>query len=1154
MNGFARDAAARHRAGVQQNHRTDGGDECREHNGTTPRKHGLNDIRRGKGALASLPMFRATVRSIGVLLLLGCRREASSPHPLFTLLSPRQTGVTFANTITTSDSMNVQNNVYIYNGAGVAVGDIDNDGLPDLFFSGNMVSSRLYRNKGNMQFEDITERAGVKTTRWCTGATMVDINNDGLLDIYVSVSGPGPGSKGADRVNLLFINNGDGTFTEAARQYGIADTGFTTHAAFLDYNGDGYLDLFLLNNSPQDFARGAADAHPLGVRAIAPASYNTLYRNNGDGTFTDVSEQAGILRQIGYGLGVVVADVNRDGRPDIYVSNDVSPNDALYINNGNGTFTDQAATLLKHASIAGMGADVADFNNDGWPDIVQMDMLPAAAEQRKRMSGYLTYGRRQEERHRGFRDDYDANSLQLNNGGIFSEIANVAGIATTDWSWSALFADFDNDGRKDIFITNGYPKAPNDLDYQAAVSRARRGGNRAAALEELRQLRSYNVHNYLFRNNGDLTFSDVSEAWAGGMQKPGFSYGAAYADLNNDGKLDLVVNNIDAPASIYENVQHDSTAHFLTVILEGEAPNRRGLGASLMLTADGRRQYLYHSPYRGFMSTMDDREHFGLGAATRVDTLQVVWPDGRVQLLTGLGVNQMITVRQREAEMRYAGFSHPASRFFQRAPAPRYAQALPASPDYEVQPLLPYEPSRQGPPIAVADVNGDGLDDIFVGGTAGVPGKLFLQRKDGTFVESSQGQPWAADKSYEDWGAVFFDANGDGRPDLYVASCGYQHTPVSRLLQDRLYINQGGGKFVRDVQALPEMITCTAAVAVGDFNGDGKPDLFVGGRLTPRSYPSPARSYILRNDGRGHFTDVTAQVAPELAQPFGMVTAAVWTDFDGDGRLDLVTAGEWMPLMFFHNDGTKLVPVSGGLPPTRGWWWSLAAADFNHDGRPDLVAGNMGLNFMYQTSPQNPFGVYAGDFTGDHGTDIVLTQQIDGKDYPFFGRAKLGPVIYPLALRIPRYSTFAAATVEQLFSSAQLQRALHYQADTFASLSLQNNGNGTFTPVPLPNLAQVSPIRGIVARDVDGDGNLDLIVAGNLTEMEPNTTPPDAGNGLWLKGDGRGHFMPVSPFESGFLAPRGVSGLALMKTPAGSAVLVANTGDSLQAFTLLRRR
>ncbi len=1091
------------------------------------------------------------------LAVVSCGRESAPRHPLFKLLSPRETGVTFANTITTSDTMNVQNDVYIYNGAGVAIGDINNDGLPDLFFSGNMVSSRLYLNKGNMKFEDITESAGVKTSKWATGATMVDINDDGLLDIYVSVSGR-EGSKGSDRANLLFINNGDGTFTEEAARYGIADTGYSTHAVFLDYNGDGYLDLFVLNNSPKDFARGAADTHPFGVKTGSPEGYNTLYRNNGDGTFTDVSKQAGILRQIGYGLGVAVADVNRDGRPDIYVSNDVAPNDVLYINNGDGTFSDKAATLLKHTSVAGMGVDIADFNNDGWPDIVQMDMLPATLEQRKRMSGYLTYPGRIELRHRGFRDDYDQNSLQLSNGGVFSEISSLAGLSATDWSWSALFADFDNDGLKDILATSGYPKAPNDLDYQTAMYAARRNDNHQAALEQLRQLRAYRVPNSVFRNNGDLTFTNETKAW--GMDQPGFSYGAAYADLNNDGKLDVVINNIDGPASIYENIQpSDSGSHYLAVKLEGDSPNRRGIGTTLILTAGGKKQYLYHSPYRGYMSTMEGPEHFGLGRATRVDSLEVIWPDWRRQVLNDLVADRMVTVKQVSGVRCRVpactpGNLAPGTRHlpFQPTRVPPYAQALPSGPDYEVQPLLPYELSRQGPALAVGDVNGDGLDDVFIGGSAGVPGKLFLQRRDGSFVESARGQPWAADKDYEDWGAVFFDANGDGRPDLYVASCGYQHTPVSPKLQDRLYINQGGGRFVRDTLALPAMLTCTASVAAGDFNGDGKPDLFVGGRLTPRNYPYPARSYILRNDG-GHFTDVTSEVAPELAQPHGMITAAVWVDFDGDGRLDLVTAGEWMPLEFWHNDGTKLVKVSVGLPPTRGWWWSLAVADFNHDGHPDLVAGNMGLNFMYTTSPESPFGVYATDFTGNHATDIVLTQEIGGTEYPYFGRVRLGPVIYPVALAVPSYSAFANASMTQLFGATKLGRALHYQTDTFASLYLQNNGNGTFTAVPLPNLAQISPIRGIIAHDVDGDGNLDLIVAGNLLDTEPNTTPADAGNGLWLKGDGRGHFTPVPPIESGFLAPRDVSGLVLVKTAAGSAVLIANTGDSLQGFTIRKR-
>ncbi|HVH08704.1 MAG TPA: CRTAC1 family protein, partial [Gemmatimonadales bacterium] len=629
---------------------------------------------------------------------------------------------------------------YVYNGAGVAIGDIDNDGLPDIFFTGNMVSSRLYLNKGNMRFEDITQSAGVTTTRWATGATMVDINNDGYLDIYVSVSGP-PWSKPEERANLLFINNGDHTFTEAAAKYGIADTGFTTQAVFLDYNRDGCLDLFLLNNSPRDFARGEAQRHPAGVRATSPSSYNQLYRNNCDGTFTNVTRQAGILPQLGYGLGVVVADFNRDGWPDLYISNDDVSNDVMYINNRDGTFTDKAGDWVKHASFAGMGVDVADFNNDGWPDILQVDMMPLALSRRKRMSGFLTYDNRQELRHRGFRDDYDVNALQLSNGVteqgdlVFSEIGRLAGVAYTDWSWSALFADFDNDGYKDIFITSGYPKAVNDLDYQFDMFRAGRTADgrivSPRTLKILRQLPPREVSNSIFRNEGDLTFSDKTKAW--GIDHPGFSYGAAYADLNNDGRLDLVVNNIDAPASIYRNVQpSDDAHHYLELKLDGDSPNRRGIGANLIVTAGGQKQYLYHSPYRGYMSTMDDRAHFGLGPARRVDTLEVIWPDDRSQVLTDLAVDRILTLQQRDATLKSRSdqSAPPRQRPFSRVDGRRalkYRHREATIVDYTAQPLLPYEPSSHGPPIAVGDVNGDGLDDVFIGGGAGVPGRLFLQ-------------------------------------------------------------------------------------------------------------------------------------------------------------------------------------------------------------------------------------------------------------------------------------------------------------------------------------------------------------------------------------------------------------------------------------------
>jgi hypothetical protein len=1086
----------------------------------------------------------------------------TAEQPMFKLLGPGRTGVHFSNTITTTDSVNMRSEVFIYNGAGVAVGDIDNDGLPDLYFTGNMVSSRLYLNKGDMRFEDITESAGVGTSggggAWANGVALADVNDDGLLDLYVCVSGLKT-SRGRDRANLLFLNNGNRTFTEAAARYGLADTGFATNAVFLDYDGDRDLDLFLLNNSPKDFSRGEADNNPMGVPSNSSEGYNKLYRNDGD-RFTDVSREAGILNVLGHGLGVAVADVNRDGRPDIYVSNDVVPNDVLYINNGDGTFTDRAGAWLKHSSFAGMGVDIADFNGDGWPDIVQVDMLPPGLEQRKRMSGYHTYVNVSELERRGFRIDYDANSLQLSNGRtdngdvIFSEIGHLAGIAATDWSWSPLFADFDNDGAKDLFITNGYPKAPNDLDYQIAAFRARQMEDYDQVLALVDELYPYHTTSYLFRNNRDFTFSDRSRAW--GITEPAFSYGAAYADLNNDGRLDLVVNNIDAAAFVYEGVRaRDDSTHYLQVRLDGESPNRRGIGAQLKLTAGGAKQYAYHSPYRGYLSTMDEREHFGLGRASRVDTLEVVWPDGRSQILTNIAVDRALTVRQEDAtrsDLLHARPPLPALARFQPLNTLRYHQTLPSAVDYEVQPLLPYEVSRQGPALAVADVNRDGLEDVFIGGMADEPGRLFVQQRSGRFVESTQGQPWAADTRYDDWGALFFDANGDSLPDLYVASCGYQLAPTSRQLQDRLYINRGGGRFARDSQALPPMPTCTAAVTAGDFNGDGRPDLFVGGRLSPRRYPLPTRSYLLSNDG-GRFTDVTSQIAPELAGSLGMITAAVWIDFDGDGRLDLVTAGEWMPLQFYRNEGRfRNVTASTGLGAMRGWWFSLAAGDFNRDGRPDLVAGNLGLNSAFTTSPRSRFGIYAGDFTGNQATDIVLTKEVGGggAEYPFFGRAKLGPTIYPAALRFPTYAGFAAASVAQLFDPAQLQRALHYQTDTFASLYLQNNGHGTFTSAPLPSLAQIAPLRGIVPLNVDGDGNLDLIVAGNLMLTEPNTPPLDAGNGLWLRGDGRGRFTPVAPVESGFLAPRNVAGLALLKTPAGSAVLVANTGDSLQAFTI----
>jgi len=1095
-------------------------------------------------------------------LLAGCRD--AGPPPLFRLVDPAESGVTFANTIATSDAVNVATDVYVYNGAGVAIGDVDNDGLADLFFSGNQVSSRLYRNTGNLRFEDVTSRAGVATDRWATGAAMADVNADGWLDIYVSVAGP-PSSRPEQRANYLFLNNRDGTFTESAATLGVADRGFTTHAVFLDYDRDGCLDLFVLNNSPEDFSRSEMEAHPA-ARRVSPDGIPQLYRNGCRGAFTNVSERAGLLRTLGYGLGVVATDIDRDGWTDIFVSNDAAPNDVLYVNTGRGTFVDRRAEWLRHSSLAGMGVDIADVNNDGWPDILQADMLPPDPERRKRMSGFMSYGGLLENRGRGRRDDWSANTLQLSHGRtrdgrvVFSDVADIAGVARTDWSWSTLLADFDNDGWKDIFIANGYPKAVNDFDYQTAALAARRSRDtaqgRRRGLELLAQVHTYRLPNHAFRNTGGVRFTEETRAW--GMEQPSFSYGAAYGDLNNDGRLDLVVSNIDAPAFIYENVggRRDDTPprHWLQVRLEGTSPNVRGLGAVLTVSAGGARQYVTQTPYRGYMSSMDDRVHFGLGDAMRVDTLEIVWPDQRRQVLLNVAVDRLITLRQSDAAPGAPAGADTATMFEPARALPHRHQAGTLV-DYGIQPLLPYMISRQGPPIAVADVNGDGLDDVFVGGGPRAAGRLLGQRADGRFVPDPR-QPWGADSVQEDWGARFFDANGDGRPDLYVASGGYHLGPASRLLQDRLYINEGG-RFRRDTAALPEMLTSTAVVEAGDFTGDGRPDLFVGGRLSPRNYPFPARSYLLRNDG-GRFTDVTPHLAPELVEPGGMVTGAAWLDFDGDARLDLVTVGEWMPIRLFRNEGARFREVTGetGMSSTTGWWSGLAAGDFDGDGRADLIAGNLGLNHSYRASPDRPFGIRAGNFSGAGGQPpaIVLTETVNGVEVPYHGLVPLGREIYTLGVQFTSYRAFARASLDQVLGREALERSLHYRAETFASAFLHNQGGGKFTATPLPDLAQVAPIRAIVTHDVDGDGRLDAIVGGNRYDEEPNITRSDASVGLWLRSDGQGALQAVPPRESGLVIDGQVGSMAVVTTTRGPALVVGVTGDTVRVIPIRPQR
>ena len=1096
-----------------------------------------------------------------VFILAGCKAD-KRVEPLFQKLSPEQTGIDFSNTITSGREMNIQNHPFIYNGGGVAVGDVSGNGLPDIYLTGNQVSSRLYLNNGNMQFEDVTESAGVSTNVWASGASMVDINSNGLLDIYVSVSGLST-TPAEERANLLFINNGDGTFTESAAAYNLDDTSFTTHAAFLDYNRNGYLDVFLLNNSEFDFnRRGMFLEDP--TREVSPISFDKLYKNNGDGTFTDVSREAGLLQEIGYGLGVAVADINRNGWPDIYISNDLDPNDVLYINNGDGTFTDRSADWLKRTSLSGMGVDIADFNNDGWPDIIQTDMMPEDINDRKRMSGSVTYEQQREMIRRGSQYQYALNSLQLSNGIhpsgdlVFSEIGRQAGVAYTDWTWANVFADFNNNGLKDILITNGFPKAVYDFDYKIrefAILRDTRGADSDQLYQLVQDLHIIKITNHLFKNDGEIGFIDKSREW--GFLEEGYSYGAAYADLNNNGRLDLVINNINAPASIYENLElRDEPANYLQVQLAGESPNTMGIGSEVILTAAGKKQFLYQSPYRGYASSVDPRLHFGLGEFAVIDSLEIFWPDGRYQLLTNLESNQTVILEQNSSTEFREKLSEDIHQhqLFQRVDDD---QAIPWSHqvnesfiDFNIQPQIPYKHSQLGPAMAAGDVTGNGLDDLFLGGDADIPGILILQQDDGQFIEAPDQTAWEADAGYKDTGALFFDANGNGLLDLYVASGGYEVPSRSPLHQDRLYINMGDGTFERAENALPEMLSSTKTIAAGDFTGNGLPDLFVGGRLMPFNYPMPPRSYLLRNDG-STFTDITRETAPELLES-GMITDAMWVDFNDDGRMDLVTTGVWQSIQFYENHGNRLRNVTSqtGLPPMRGWWYSLAAGDFNNNGHVDFIAGNLGLNNTFTTSPKEPFGVYADDFNNDGRTNIFFTKRIDGKDFPFFGLAKYGLQHQHFMRRFQSFEAFAKVDMEELLGTDALQGALRYQADTFASTLIQNNGDGTFSSFDLPDKAQISPVQTILVHDVDGDGNQDIILAGNIFEKDPEIPRADAGNGLWLKGDGNGNFTPVSPFNSGFLAPGDVKDLKLLKSPHGFYIVVGNNNDLLEKFSI----
>ncbi|MGZ3949226.1 MAG: VCBS repeat-containing protein, partial [Flavisolibacter sp.] len=872
-----------------------------------------------------------------IVLILSISTNAfSQSKPLFTLLSPKQTGISFSNEIKEDEAQNVLAYEYFYNGGGVAVGDINNDGLDDIFFTANLKSNTLYLNEGNFHFKDITKSAKVAGRHdWKTGCTMVDINGDGWLDIYVCYSGKGTAES---RTNELYINNHDNTFTESAKEYGLDDKGCSTQAIFFDYDRDGDLDCYVVNHNIKAYKNVGLHYLKKDYDSLAA---DRLYRND-NGHFIDVSKSAGISgNPISFGLGVAVSDINNDGWPDIYVSNDYTEQDYLYINNKNGTFSQREMYAFGHMSQFSMGNDIADINNDGLVDIVTLDMLPEDNRRQKLLQGQENYELYQYMIENGFHYQYMRNMLQLNNGnGTFSEIGQLAGISNTDWSWAPLVADFDNDGYKDLFITNGYMRDYTNKDFlkfwgdylvKQAVNH-----DSINYFDIVKMMPSTNVANYAFKNNGDLTYKNVSEDW--GLKLFSLSNGAAYTDLDNDGDLDLIVNNINEPAFIFRNESEGK--NYLAVQLKGSDKNLNGLGAKLFCYTGGKMQFLEQMPTRGYQSSVSDRLHFGLGDSKEIDSIRVVWPNGNFQVLQKIQANQLITVDQNNSKSPVPLTSLPAKKMFAyQKPLINYSHLQLEYNDFKRQPLMPVMLSQCSPKMAKADVNGDGLEDIFIGSSQGQSGQLFLQTKDG-FIPSQQ-PCFSSDSNSVTTSILFFDADNDGDLDLYCASGGYNDfVEGDERLQDRLFINDGKGNFELAKGNLPPMLVSKSVVCAADFDGDGDLDLFVGGRVVPGMYPQTPESYLLQNDGTGKFTNITASRAPNLRY-VGMVTDAKWFDYNKDGKPDLFVVGEWMSPTIFGNSGTQLIPAAEDsvFNKNNGWWNTIEIADLDNDGDSDIVIG-----------------------------------------------------------------------------------------------------------------------------------------------------------------------------------------------------------------------
>lgn len=1091
-----------------------------------------------------------------VTILAGsCRTRLSDSgsKPLFSLIDKRHTHIDFVNHLEYTEEYNTYTYRNFYNGAGVGLGDFNNDGLQDIYFCGNLTGNKLYINKGNFIFEDVTDKAGVGCRGvWSTGVSIADVNGDGWLDIYVCKSGD-PDSP--HRQNELFINNGDLTFTEKAEEYGLADKGLSNHAVFFDYDRDGDLDCYLLNNSFQsvtDF-----DMKP-GQRQIYDSlGGNKLYRND-NAHFTDVSKKAGIYgSKIGFGLGVNIGDLNRNGWPDIYVSNDFFERDYLYMNNRNGTFTESLEDQMREISLGAMGGDMADINNDAYPEIFATEMTPEGNSRLKTKALFESWESYQDKVKKGYFHQFARNVLQLNNqNNTFSEIGRLSGVSSTDWSWGALIMDLDNDGWKDIYVANGIYKDLLDRDYldlysDPSIMRSIIKTEKKAILRIIDLIPSVKVPNYAFHNNGNLTFTNLSGSW--GLDIPSFSNGAAYGDLDNDGDLDLVVNTVDMPPLVYRNeANRKSGTNYLELKLKGLGKNTAAIGAEVTLYYGGKINYDELVPARGFQSSVDDRLHFGLGTSGLIDSMTVNWPDGKCSVIHNIKANQFMSLEETAAA---EGCSKPEklpSRVFQKilhSDGLDFVHRESDFNDFDRNRLLFQMSSNEGPRMAVGDVNGDSLDDIFICGAKNSPGELYIQDAKGRFKKADE-PAIVADKISEDTDCAFFDADGDGYQDLYVASGSNEFPESSSALSDRLYINDGLGHFAKSPQILPAgKYESTSCVKPADFDNDGDIDLFVGVRQHPFEYGLPVNGYLLENDGHGKFKNVTGEKAPGLTG-IGMITDMTWADIDNDGDQDMVIVGDWMPVKIFINDnGTfKDESVSFGLSDTEGWWHRITAKDINGDGKIDFILGNNGLNSHFKATVHKPVTMYVNDFDMNGSVEQIICTYYGDKSYPAVMKDDLVRQIPSLTKKFKKFDDYKDATIEDIFSPAILQRSVKLSSKIMENCIMINTGTGSFKLIPLPVEAQFSPVYAIGADDFDGDGKCDLFIGGNQYMAKPETGINDASYGLFLKNNGDGTFQAVSPVESGISSKGEIRDLKVIKINANKIVTVARNNDTLQFY------